>query len=85
MKRAERLMKRFLQSIQKKPGQKFRLETYSSSDYRKELEAAFAEGSEPDVYTGSLADMTKDFNDGQLHNFLYLYDEEMCISGRELE
>lgn len=57
-------------------GTKIRLETYSSSDYRKELEAAFAEGNEPDVYTGSLADMTKDFNDGQLHNFLYLYDEE---------
>lgn len=57
-------------------GTKIQLETYPSSDYRKELEAAFAEGNEPDVYTGSLQDMTKDFNDGRLHNFLYLYDEE---------
>ena len=57
-------------------GVEIQLKAYSSSDYRKELEAAVAEGNEPDVYTGSLEDMTKDFNDGQLHNFLYLYDEE---------
>lgn len=59
-----------------KTGIKIQLEAYPSSDYRKELEAAFAEGNEPDVYTGSLEDMTKDFNNGLLHNFLYLYDEE---------
>lgn len=59
-----------------KTGIKIQLETYPSSSYRKELEAAFAEGNEPDVYTGSLEEMTKDFNNGLLHNFLYLYDEE---------
>lgn len=59
-----------------KTGVKIQLETYPSSSYREELEAAFAEGNEPDVYTGSLEDMKKDFNSGQLHNFLYLYDEE---------
>lgn len=57
-------------------GVEIQLKAYSSSDYRKELEAAVAEGNEPDVYTGSLEDMTEDFNNGQLHNFLYLYDEE---------
>lgn len=59
-----------------KTGIKIQLEAYPSSDYREKLEAAFAEGNEPDVYTGSLEDMTKDFNNGLLHNFLYLYDEE---------
>lgn len=57
-------------------GINIQLEAYPSSDYRKEVEAAFTEGNEPDVYTGSLEDMTKDFNNGKLHNFLYLYDEE---------
>ena len=45
-------------------GVEIQLKAYSSSDYRKELEAAVAEGNEPDVYTGSLEDMTEDFNNG---------------------
>lgn len=68
--------RQLLSEYTKKTGVKIQWETYSHEEYRNYIQTSFSRGTAPDVYTGSLSEMTEDFKKGWLHNFLYLYDEE---------
>lgn len=74
--RAREVYAEILQDYTEHSGVEILWETYPEEEYRQRIEESFEKEGGPDIYTGSLGDMTEDFKNSRLHNFLYLYDEE---------